>query len=188
MEYYPIMSGSAPYNNPNGQWEAGYSGSVSNLATSFIPYDVSGTLYGPAMPLQCLYTSRGEPYGDIPNFCQNTGDFPVMGIEPGQVALHPFAGTYTYSILRFYAPKAATYEISVQFLAGESGATVASIYRTGTLVANLGATPTAYTFTVYLMPNNYLDFVVGPGSDGFTSDFTPLDVTVRDIRCIGWTG
>lgn len=185
QEYYPIFyDQSAPYPNPNNVWEVGYSGSLRNLPTDFVAYNVSGTLYGPDMPLQCLYTDRG----DVPNFCQNTGDFPVKGIEPRQVALHPFAGAYSYSILRFYAPKAATYEVDTKFFSGESGESVASIYRVGTLVVDLGPVPTNYTFTTYLMPGQFIDIVVGPGRDGISNDTTPLEVLIRDVRCIGWTG
>lgn len=172
------------YANPNGQWEVGYSPSVYDLESSFMPYNVSATLFGPEKPLNCLLTNRG----DFPNFCQNIGEFPVQGVEPGQVALHPFAGHYTYSIIRFKAPKAATYEIDAKFVSGQSGFTVAMIYRAGTLVTNLGDTPAAYSVRMYLMPGTNLDFVVGPGRDGFGNDMTPVDITIRDVRCTGSTG
>jgi len=109
-------------------------------------------------------------------------------MDPGQVALHPYQGVYQYSILRFIAPKPGVFEVSAIFYAGDVGAVEVLIYESGRLVKLLGDTPTSYTFTTLLSAGDYVDFVVGPGTDTSLRDSTPLDITVRDVRCIGDTG
>lgn len=188
-DWYPIFSSPLPYENPNHPWTAGYVGNLNNLATGLTPYNMSGSLYGPPATLECLFSNRGGADTDVPNFCQNIGMTTVKGLDPGQVGLHPYAvgSGYTFSVLRFRAFKVGVYEINGAFLIGEPGTTFAYIYKSGTLLADLGSTPAAYSTTLLLFPGDYIDYIVAPGSDYF-SDMTPVIATIRDTNCIGNTG
>jgi hypothetical protein len=110
-------------------------------------------------------------------------------VAPGEVALHPYAegSGYTYSILRFSVTNLGVYEVNGAFLIGEPGSTFAYIYKSGSLLIDLGSTPAAYSETMLLFPGDYIDYIVAPGSD-YNADMTPLIATVRDINCIGPTG
>ncbi len=175
-----------PYPNPNGQWVVGYSGAAPAVGgPTLTPYSVSGPY--PSNPnVHCFYVpSAGD---NLPSFCQNFGTSQLFGMEPDQIALHPYQGAYQYSVLRWYAPKPGVYEVNATFLAGEAGSVEALVYVSGGLTQNLGNTPVNYLRTVTLSTGSYVDIIVGPGTGGFLLDSTPLDVTISDVRCIGDTG
>ena len=189
LEYYSIMAGDAPYANPNGPWEVGHTGNLNDLATAFKPYNISG----PSLhdeELHCFFAPSLTTAGDIiPTFCQNVGPVTVNNyIQPGQMALYPYKGAYKYSILRFYTPKPAVYEISASFLAGDTGNTTAYIYVNGHLEQELGPSPTSYVFTARLLSQSYVDFVITSTDGNYVFGGTPFDVTIKDVRCIGPKG
>ena len=190
MEYYPVMQPEAgPYPNPNNQWVVGYANTAPPAGgPTLVPYNVSG-LYPQQPNVHCYYVPPPQGGADLPAFCQNFAtDTTYWGMQPGQVALHPYQGSYQYSILRWYAPKPGVYEVNATFYAVESGPVTALVYVSGGLTQTLGNAPVNYVRTFALTTGSYVDIIVGPGALGYTDDSTPIDVTIRDVRCIGDTG
>ena len=183
LDWYPVMNGPLPFENPTDYWIVGYAADVESLSYNLEAYSVSQILYGPGESLNCLT----DVSGGVPNFCQNVYNTTRKGVAPGQIALTPFTGAYKYSILRWLAPRAGLYNIASWFYAGDSGTTLASVHVNGDLIADLGNTPVNYTTQLFLDKWTIVDFVVGPGDEP-TSDITPLDVRIEDVSCIGDTG
>lgn len=187
VDWLPVMKGEPPYENPNDYWAVGYAADVAGLPHNFVYFSKSEVLYGPSQTLNCLTSGRPDSFGDVPNFCQNVGNTTFKGVEPGQIALTPYIGAYSYSILRWVAARSGLYDVNSWFYAGDAGTTLASIYVDGTLLINLNITPANYSTRISLDRGSILDFVVGPGDDPF-SDITPLNVLIKDTRCLGYTG
>ena len=193
-----MLPDDGPYPNPNGVWTAGYAASVpATTGATLIPYNVSGP-WPDEQNLHCFYVETGDGEGDseeLPYFCQNIGNNPYATIAPRQIALHPYAGSYKYSILRWYAPKPGTYEVNATFYQGQPGAIEAQVYvftgyPSGNVVVPMYNVTTTTTVirTVDLSAGAYIDVIVGSDEDGYSLDATPVDVTIRDVRCIGDTG
>lgn len=182
LDFYPVMKRKMPYENPVKEWEIGYASTapLEEGGPNFIPFNMS--FIDPMNPdVHCLGAGSNS-------FCQNVGIFPSNGMGPRQIALHPSQGMYQYSILRFTAPQSGFFEISSIFFAGEDGRVDVLIYQDDRLLKILGDTPASYTFTALMSMGGYVDFVVGPSNDTSTDDFTPLDVTIRNLQCVGDTG
>jgi hypothetical protein len=101
--------------------------------------------------------------------------------------LHPFEGQRAFSILRFTAPNNGIYKVTATFYVGDTGPVVPYIYVSGILVTLADptlASPTTYTSLLPLAGGNTIDFIVGPGTNEYNSDTTPLDVTVTQVQQI----
>ena len=193
-EYYPVMQGDGPYPNPNGLWTVGYGGAVlEQTGLALVPYNTSGP-WQANQNLHCFFLpDQGD--GELPYFCQNLDTLPQEDIAPRQVALHPYEGSARYSALRWYAPKPGIYEVNATFFEGQAGAIEARVFIfTGYPTANVSValsnvtTTTQIIRTAELTTGAYIDVIVGKDADGFAGDATPIDVTIRDVRCIGDTG
>lgn len=109
--------------------------------------------------------------GDVPHFAKNTSATDVIyGSLPGQVALHPGCADGPYSVLRWVAPAASSYNVQAHLFAGDFGDTEAFIVKSGNATTPVfSATTTSgnpsFSGVLALNANDALDFVVGVGSD-----------------------
>jgi hypothetical protein len=196
LEYTPVLAPNAgPYPNPNGQWAVGYSTSAT-LPYVLESYDESGPAPGGLDFLHCFYTNDPST-SYTPSFCQNLDAIKRFGISPGQIALTPYVNAdYTvvrYSVLRWYAPKPGVYLVNAIFYSdGDTFVDPVVSVSTGSREDFGGGDvdTTVYYNRILTLdaPEAYVDFLVGPGTDGWFNDATPIDVVIQDVRCIAPTG
>ena len=177
-DWAPVLDVSPPvggYANPTGQWSVGYTDDPTIVA-NFDQFTSSSQ--GFAGGFNCLTSGTLYPF-----FCLWNGAVPSYGTDPGQLALHPGEGPLAYSVLRFTVPTAGIYDINAQFFRGElpDGQTLAYVFIDGNPFLSGSQTPVTSQGQVFA--NQVIDFVVGPGTDGISTDTTPIDVTVHEVGC-----
>jgi hypothetical protein len=164
--------------NPNGVWSYGYASSI-DLGGSFTPYDV----YTPSN--SHLMWNTTTPIDTIPSVWKNISGTVMWDVPPGSLALHPGPHTldetyphYLYAVLRFTAPTAGTYHLSIHFGQGGFGDTDAWIIVNGDAGQPLFYEPTtdsnpSFESSLVLSKGDRLDIAVGP--KGFSwGDNTPV--------------
>lgn len=175
-----IFDATADYsitNNPNGVWSSGYK---STLSSGFV-------VYGDKIFVVNQYSSWTSnainPGDNTPSFFKNLRSTTVYGLAPNQIALHGGSNNQ-YSILRFTAPKSASYYLQLQFFAGDSGDT------DGYAILNdNSANPLFYASTtnndptfnsiLNLSGGDFVDIVVGT-KGGYQNDTTPITVVFTE--------
>ena len=175
-----IFDATADYsitNNPNGVWSSGYK---STLSSAFVVYD--DTKY--VVNSYSLWLSKVLNNGDnTPGFGKNLGAVTIYGLAANQISLHP-GPQNQFSILRFTAPKSASYYLQLQFFAGDTGDTDGYA-----IVNNDSANPVYYAATTNLNPTfnsnlnlsggDFVDIVVGSKGNHF-ADTTPITVVFTE--------
>jgi hypothetical protein len=163
--------------NPGAVWSYGYS-SAGGAAYSVILFDDHA---GTNAWTKSNYVSFGAPVA----WKNNTGGT-LNGVAAGQLSLHPGPLDHgDFAVLRFTAPRTATYGVIGQFFAGDSGSMSGRIVQNGDFGHPLqfvsDTTDTShFNFTpISLGKGQTLDFVVG-NNGSFFSGNTPLDVVVTD--------
>lgn len=159
-------------NGGSNVWSYGWS-SLGGSSYAMVKFDT------PAWSMS-NYNSLGTPA-----IWKNTGIGTSFGVAPGQISLHPGpSGGGDFAILRFTAPTAATYSVTGQFFAGDSGNMNGSIVLggnmvTGTLQSFASTTDTSYfaPLTLSMQAGHTLDFVVG-NNGSFYSGNTPVSVQI----------
>ncbi len=121
------------------------------------------------------------------NFNGTKGRVRALGIvwEQGQLALHP-GPQNEFSVLRWTAPAAGEYAVSVKFASiAEHATTDVHILHAGEPLwkgyinlNDLGG-ELAWSKTIAMHPGETLDFAVGPGNANYGGDNTGLTLTIR---------
>jgi hypothetical protein len=172
--------------NPSGPWRAGWTATLGG-ALRLYPEVQRGRWF-----VRWLDGSINR--AQTPNFAKNVAadGWLLFGSLPGEVSLHPGCNAGELSVLRWTAPAAGTYHVRAQFFAGDGvvglyGETTAHVLVNGQAAtplfhAAVTSTDPAFSRTMTLEAQEFLDFVVGPGADGCAADTTPLAVTVARLR------
>ena len=168
--------------NPNGVWSYGYETTLGGGLTLYtIKYAPNGNVKGWNQPIAF----------DVPLVVKNFGamaggGFADLYLQPGQLAFHPGPNN-EYSIVRFTAPSAGTYNLASSFSAVTTDGTTTDVHVldnnvskfdgtvTGTYQASVGST---YSNNFVLASGETIDFAVGNGGNGFYQDSTGLDATL----------
>jgi hypothetical protein len=163
--------------NPNGAWTYGYA-----LG------DPTGTDAG-AIVVYSAVASAGsdtaswyDPANSVlgaPNAWRNDGATVVNGLAPGEFAIHP-GNAGEYAIVRWTAPAAGVYAVTLQFKTGDSGDTNGLLLHNGVALVTEDSTSseTIHDLDVTLAAGDYLDVAVGNKGD-FLFDTTPVHLTIR---------
>jgi hypothetical protein len=163
-------------NNPDGVWSYGYSaeGGADYAMTTF------------NRPIE-NNTGEGWVYNNMvaPDIYKNTTDTTIDNVKPGQISLHPGPTPFEqFSILRFTAPAAGTFEVTGQFFAGDIGSMNGSIVLAGDFLHPLqffAATTDESIFTplnLNMTQGETLDFVVGNNGNYYYGN-TPVQVEIN---------
>lgn len=157
--------------NGSGAWSYGYS-PLGGASYSLTLFDRSGWSMS-------NYQILGTPA------VWKNGASAQYGVGPGQIALHPGPiGGGDFAIVRFTASMNATYGVTGQFFAGDSGSMNGSIVLDGNIGKPLqyfASTTDQSIFaplTLKLNAGETLDFVVG-NNGSFNSGNTPLSAVVN---------
>ena len=164
--------------NPNGAWTYGWEPSLGGtFGNDTHTGDFVSGVDEYASPIQYLSIWHNRTANTI-----TTG--PVT-FAPGKVVLHP-GPSGQYSVVRWTAPAAASYQISSTFSGIDSTPTTTDVHVlhnnsglfTATLNLSSGSNTATYTNMVTLAAGDTLDFAVGNGGNGYGDDATQLDVTI----------
>jgi alpha-tubulin suppressor-like RCC1 family protein len=158
--------------NPNGAWSSGYTATLGSTFILFPAFE--------SVALDLWYDPTNFAIG-TPIFGKNVSASTAYGVPPGEVTLHPGCNASEYAELRWTAPQAGSYLANVQFFAGDGGNTDAAVLVNGGApvftVASTNTNP-SYSSFLSLAAGDRIQFAVGTGGDGCTSDNTPIRVTV----------
>jgi len=166
-------------NNPTGAWSYGWEpyAVVNNV------YQPNGgfTLYNTVFGSDPGWRDSGHQSGDhTPVVWKNLSSGVEYGVAPGEVSLHPgWDGSFT--IARWTAPSAGTFNISGVFGVGDLGAMSYYVLENGAVQYIWLNDPGAETFafTETLAAGAILDFAVGVNTrGGYGYGNTPLAVTI----------
>jgi hypothetical protein len=172
--------------NPCGVWTYGYKSNATspNLVVYSAVYTIDFGSGG-------LGHSWNDPNnlngGDkIPSIFQNPAtNTTINGVEPGQVALHGGANGEA-SLVRFTAPRAGTYSVSVSFFSGDIWETTGNIVQgTESIYSIVTSMSPSYSRDFQLQVGETIDVTVMAQSNGSGGWFyaygsTPITVTVTE--------
>lgn len=168
--------------NPNGAWSYGFSPYVSigsfNAFTGhdIAPYsnDYPGMKFWTANTSYSLYVAKNTSAATI--------NFAGASVPAGSIALAP-GRDGQFSIARWTAPQAGTFDIATTFTLAETSGTVDTyVRRNGVNIFTTGlggSTRTASTTNrVTVAVGDIVDFAVGIGGDNYLADTTLLSVNI----------
>lgn len=163
--------------NPNGAWSYGWETPALNG-----PDAASFTVFNTIGPGVLGYNNNAwmTPSG-MPMIWRNDLGFPVYGVAPGQVSLHP--DQYgNASVARWTAPAGtnATIEIAGQFYPGDAQPMLVSITHNGTSIFS-GYDSGAFDLFQAVQAGDTVDFAVTQGPYGHGYGNTPLEATIRVV-------
>lgn len=163
--------------NPNGVWSYGTSASLPSAFITFPEYVSSPAYFGWQL------SGTGVIW-------KNTTGGNYFGIPDGSLALHP-GPAGDFSILRFLAPTAGSYNLSIDYLAGDTGDTDLRVIKNRNLsgesllyfdssVNTDIATENSFTLNgLGLAAGDTVELLVGFGPDNnFSSDNTPINMVL----------
>ena len=132
----------------------------------------------------------GNYWGDRGNIGRNAGSTNVtlasILVLPGQVSLHP-SGEGHRSVARWVAPDSGSYSVSATFTLADTTQRQKDIHvfqNTKSLLSSTVSTNgdgVAMTAPITVVAGDTVDFIVGPGNDGFDFDTTGLAATIVRI-------
>ncbi|MEK6643662.1 MAG: lectin-like protein [Planctomycetota bacterium] len=178
--------------NPTGPWSYGSRASLNDASlavyssfTTSLPFSQSG-------PLSIWYIPDVSPFG-VPFVLKNESatnvtidSFPQVIVPAGRMMLHPGPsaadeGVDSFSVVRWTAPVAGTFQVSATFYGMDIGDTDVHIVHNGTSIfddvrSGVGDNR-SFAGTVTVAAGDTLDFVVGRNGDE-SFDSTGLDVCI----------
>ncbi len=185
--------------NPNGAWSYGSStvlGSAFSRYTMFVSAANSPTQLAEAAGLAVWITS---PLGNPTVFANPTAQDVYVGgsggfrLAAGQVGAHP-GPLGEYSIARYTVQQAGVYRVQAAFdgrfglAGGTTGSTLTTTdvhvqhngvdVATGYINVQGGGNSFQASPVVSAAPGDTIDFAVGSGGNGYTSDSTGIDAVV----------
>jgi hypothetical protein len=184
----------SPTSNPNSPWHYGFEPA---LGSGFTLYDTVGpaTSEDHTQVFGAIDTWSSAALGDAPEISHNNTSSTFFAGDPGlliewaanELALHP-GPAGQYSILRFVAPAARTYQVSVVFQGiDQTGAsTDVHVLRNNVTLFDQEVTgfhvPTSFSTALTLAQNDTIDFAVGFGANGtYFDDNTGAHVVITVV-------
>lgn len=171
--------------NPNGVWSYGWD--VADAAgdytfTAFDEWHPGVTAFG--------WGATSHNFVGTPGFWMNATGGSYFGIPDGWLALHPAEDQFGFSndnaaILRFTAPSASSYSVTLQLDTGDSGLTEGWVVVNGQFaspLATLGTIGTpgvTWNGVVALAAGGTIDVVIGNSVDNLWADNTAVMLTVQ---------
>ncbi len=162
--------------NPNGAWTFGYSlGDPTADAGGIV---VFSTVSNATPNIPSWYDPANVVLG-APSAWRNDSAATVSGIVPGEFAVHP-GNAGEYAIVRWTAPAAGVYSVTLQFKTGDTGDTNGLLLHKGVALVTEGSTSTdaVHELDVTLAAGDHLDVAVGSKGD-FLFDSTPVHFTIH---------
>lgn len=163
--------------NPNRAWTYGYvpRDPTSADAGAFV-------VFGEVANVSTGEASWHDPTNSVlgaPAAWRNDTGATSNGVAAGEFALHP-GSAGEYAIVRWTAPAAGTYAVSVQFETGDKGDTNGLLLRNGVALVTEETTSTdaVHDLDVTLAAGDHLDVAVG-SKGGFDYDSTPVRLSIR---------
>jgi hypothetical protein len=189
---YSAAADFSPSSNPNGAWSYGWMASLGQPFQLFSTHVPPNSEMSPDIKAR-LWSVNNDGLPAV--FHNNTGisrDFLSVRVAPGALVMHP-GRNGEVAILRWIAPAAGLYAVSAKFGGADIGVGVtdAHVLKNGVglfqgtvnaLDPQLSA-PKAWTGELTLAAGDTLDFAVGDGGNGPSSDSTRLEATV--VACPG---
>lgn len=163
--------------NPSGPWSFGWKSTPTSGFAAFGVYHYFPNFYGPG--LDYARWSDGSTYGGA--YYYNG----TVGAGNGVVALHPgFSGEI--ATVRFTAPTTASYTFAGSFMYSFLTSSDAYVVLNDamTLASGFinGGSPTlSFNLLLSLTAGDRVDFLVGTGGNGYTSDSTILDLSADEM-------
>jgi PEP-CTERM motif len=167
-------------NGGTNPWSYGY---TLGLGGTFIPFPnnpagvaVNGSTFD-------IWRDNSFISSGVPDAFKNIGTVTSAdNVLPGQFALHP-GQTNSYAVLCFTAPTTDTYTLTSQYFVGNTGQTSIDVYKNSGSGSPLFSSATTsgspvFNSTISLNASDKLYFAVGPSTDGFFADSTPLNVNL----------
>ncbi|AKV00150.1 hypothetical protein AKJ09_06813 [Labilithrix luteola] len=163
--------------NPNGAWTYGYSLGDPRAADAG-PLVVFSAVSDAAPDTRSWYDPANSVLG-APAAWRNDSTATNNGVAPGEFSLHP-GNAGEYAIVRWTAPAAGAYAVTLQFKAGDSGETNGLLLHNGVALVTEDSTSTdaVHELEVTLAAGDHLDAAVGSAGD-FHFDNTPVQLTIR---------
>lgn len=163
--------------NPTGAWTYGYThGDPTGADAGALV--VFSTVSNATPMIPAWYDPMNVNLG-APAAWRNDSAAADSNIAPGEFAMHP-GNAGEYVIVRWRAPAAGAYTVTLQFKTGDSGDTNGLLLRNGVVVLTEDSTSTnaVHELDVTLAAGDYLDVAVGSKGD-FLFDSTPVHLTIR---------
>lgn len=177
---YDVAADFSTNSNPNGVWSYGY---ALTLGGSFILYDQVGSNSG--IDYWAHNISGGVPDA-AHNSTSNSVPLGTPVFAPYQAAFHPGPDD-EYSIFRFTAPVAGSYQLQTTFSGVDTSGTTTDVHVftndslifSGSVNGFGPGTGPSFATNLVLQANDRVDFEVGYGSDGnFLNDATGIQATL----------
>lgn len=180
-----------PNNPPARLWD------VDNLDTTELILFNANAQGAPPIPVPWWFFDETHPeYNNyfLPCVFKNTSAGDVYGCPPGMVCLQGghenlrpglgLVGVEDLGVIRWTSNRASTFSVSGTFHAGAPGRCDYFIIKNHTTqllqTLDTGKTQEFSLYPVELNAGDTLDFVVGAGTDGGTSDNTPFELVITD--------
>lgn len=177
--------------NPSGPWSYGQSASVGAAFTAYTEFLSSPTgyvgLYVWTSGVAGVETNPAAYFNPTAKVIVDS----TLTAQAGQFFLHP-GPLGQYSLARWTAPRAGTYAVRALFEGIDVAPTTTDVHvqhdgvdvASGFLNINGGKNTFQSNTTIDVAAGDTLDFAVGNGGNGYTSDSTALSATV----CSGSAG
>lgn len=164
--------------NPNGAWTYGYTRDVPTAPDAGALVVFSAVSNDPVVP--SWYDPANVQLG-APAAWRNDSAAVANGVAPGEFAVHP-GNAGEYAVVRWTAPAAGVYAITLQFKEGDTGDTDGLLLLNGVALVTETSTAagTLHELQRTLAAGDRLDVAVGPKGD-FRFDSTPLRFLVRSV-------
>jgi hypothetical protein len=177
---YDVAADFSTNSNPNGVWSYGY---ATNLGGSLILY--TDTAFGTASVIGWRHDiSAGTP-AVFYNRTGNTNNIGTPVLGPHQACFHPGPDN-EYSIYRFTAPAAGSYQLQASFAGADSVGTTTDVHVllndspifNGSVTGFGPGTGPSFSTNLMLRANDRIDFEVGDGPNDFQYDSTGIQATL----------
>ena len=158
--------------NPNGAWSYGW------MEVGFGPLTLSTQpIIGNDGPMWIGWGGDATPC-----IWRNTHDFPVFGIPPGSISIHPGNGTQP-EVARWTSPLGASTTVHVvgAFLPGDGAYLPVTVRHNGNPVWD-GNDSGAFDLQLVVAPGDTIDFAV---YGGYLFGNTGLQATISSASCVG---
>ena len=165
--------------NPNGVWTYGYSTTLGGSLTNF---DITANPSG----LDQRKTSFNTYLGVYHNPTNSAINFAGAVFGPNEAGAHPGPGGQ-YSIFRFTVQADGIYQVDTAFTGLELVGTTTDVHVLtngisvfdGTVNGYGNGSRASYSHALNLIAGDRIDFVVGDGGNGYSSDTTGVAATIR---------
>ena len=176
---YDVADDFSTINNPNGPWQYGYENSLGSTFNRYL----YNTTFSPT-----IKGWRATQFSDsAPNLFHNPSASPASAydftLQPNQAAFHP-GPTGQFSIYRWISPSAGAFSINADWIdLGIISQTDVHVLLNGVSLfnGNVYGNTISFSTTRVLVAGDIIDFAVGRGNDGNSSDTTGINATITRV-------